>query len=328
MLDLRRREFITLLGGAAAAWPLSARAEQAGMPVIGFLRSASLGDATLRVTEFRRGLKETGYIEGQNVAIEYHSAENRPDRLQAIVADLVHRPVAVIVCNGIAALTAKAATTTVPIVFATGGDPVALGLVASFNRPGGNVTGVSFFTGVLGEKRLELLRQLVPKATTIAVLVHPNTTQTEAERRDLQATPQAVGQQLIILDVGTDRDIEAAFATFVQRGAGALLIGTGTFMFSQRERLVALAARHGLPAIYSDRESAFAGGLASYAGAQSEAYRQLGTYAGRILKGERPADLPVIRSTKFEFVINLKTAKTLGLDVPDRLLALADEVIE
>jgi hypothetical protein len=218
MLDLRRREFITLLGGAAAAWPLSARAEQAGMPVIGFLRSASLGDATLRVTEFRRGLNETGYIEGQNVAIEYHSAENRPDRLQAIVADLVHRPVAVIVCNGIAALTAKAATTTVPIVFATGGDPVALGLVASFNRPGGNVTGVSFFTGELADKRLELLRQLVPKATTIAVLVHPNTTQTEAERRDLQVAAQAVGQQLIILDAGTDRDIEAAFSTFVQRG--------------------------------------------------------------------------------------------------------------
>ena len=227
-----------------------------GVPVIGFLRSdASLGDATLRLAEFRRGLKEAGYIEGQNVAIEFHSAETRLDRLQAMVADLIHRPVAVIVCNGIAALTAKAATTTVPIVFATGGDPVALGLVASFNRPGGNVTGVSFFTGVLGEKRLELLRQLVPKATTIAVLVHPSTTQTEAERRDLQATPQAVGQELIILDVGTDRDIEATFATLAQRGAGALLIGTGTFMFSQRERLVALAARHGLPAIYSDRES-------------------------------------------------------------------------
>jgi putative tryptophan/tyrosine transport system substrate-binding protein len=324
---VKRREFITLLGGAAA-WPHAARTQQAAMPVIGFLRSASLGDATLRVAEFRRGLKEAGYIEGQNVAIEFHSAENRLDRLQAMVADLIHRPVAVIVCNGIAALTAKAATTTVPIVFATGGDPVALGLVASFNRPGGNVTGVSFFTGVLGEKRLELLRQLVPKATTIAVLVHPSTTQTEAERRDLLATPQAVGQELIILDVGTDRDIEAAFATLAQRGAGALLVGTGTFMFSQRERLVALAARHGLPAIYSDRESALAGGLASYAGGQSEAYRQLGTYAGRILKGETPADLPVMRSTKFEFVINLKTAKTLGLDVSDRLLALADEVIE
>jgi len=273
-------------------------------------------------------LKDTGYIEGQNVAIEYHSAENRLDRLQAMVADLIHRPVAVIVCNGIAALTAKAATTTVPIVFATGGDPVALGLVASFNRPGGNVTGVSFFTGELADKRLELLRQLVPKATTIAVLVHPNTTQTEAERRDLQVAAQAVGQQLIILDAGTDRDIEAAFSTFVQRGAAALLIGTGTFMFSQRERLVALAARHGLPAIYSAREAALAGGLASYAGDQSDAYRQLGIYTGRILKGEKPADLPVMRSTKFEFVINLKTAKTLGLDVPDRLLALADEVIE
>jgi putative tryptophan/tyrosine transport system substrate-binding protein len=328
MLDARRRQFITLLGGAAAAWPLAARAQQPAMPVIGFLRSASLGDARPRVIEFHHGLKDAGYIEGQNVAIEYRSAENRPDRLQALVADLIHRPVAVIVCNGIAALTAKAATTTLPIVFATGGDPVALGLVASFNRPGGNVTGVSFFTGALGEKRLELLRQLVPKTTTIAVLVHPNTTQTEAERRDLQAAAQAIGQQLIILDASTDRDIEAAFGTFVQRGAGALLIGTGTFMFSQRERLVVLAARHGLPAIYSDREAALAGGLASYAGGQSDAYRQVGIYAGRILKGEKPADLPVMRSTKFEFVLNLRTAKALGLDVPDKLLALADEVID
>jgi putative ABC transport system substrate-binding protein len=214
---MKRREFITLLGSAAAAWPLAARAQQS-MPTIGFLRSASLGDATLRVTEFRHGLKDTGYIEGQNVAIEYHSAENRLDRLQAMVADLIHRPVAVIVCNGIAALTAKAATTTVPIVFATGGDPVALGLVASFNRPGGNVTGVSFFTGELADKRLELLRQLVPKATTIAVLVHPNTTQTEAERRDLQVAAQAVGQQLIILDAGTDRDTRQHFQRLSSAG--------------------------------------------------------------------------------------------------------------
>ena len=323
---MNRRTFITLLGGAAA-WPLAARAQQL-MPTIGFLRSASLGDATLRVTEFRHGLKDTGYIEGQNVAIEYHSAENRLDRLQAMVADLIHRPVAVIVCNGIAALTAKAATTTVPIVFATGGDPVALGLVASFNRPGGNVTGVSFFTGELADKRLELLRQLVPKATTIAVLVHPNTTQTEAERRDLQVAAQAVGQQLIILDAGTDRDIEAAFSTFVQRGAAALLIGTGTFMFSQRERLVALAARHGLPAIYSAREAALAGGLASYAGDQSDAYRQLGIYTGRILKGEKPADLPVSQPTNIPLKINLKAAKALGLEIPPILFARADEVIE
>ena len=308
-------------------WSLAARAQQP-LPAIGFLRSASVGDATGRVTEFRHGLKETGYIEGQNVAIEYHSAENRPERLQALVADLIRRPVAMIVCNGIAALTAKAETTTVPIVFATGGDPVALGLVASFNRPGGNVTGVSLFTGALGPKRLELLRQLVPKATTIAALVHPNTTQTEAERRDLQAAAQAIGQQIIILDATSERDLEAAFAELVQRGAGALLIGTGTFMFSQRERLVALAARHRLPAIFSDREAARAGGLVSYAGGQSDAYRQVGIYAGRILKGEKPADLPVMRSTKFEFVINLKTAKMLGLDVPAQLLALADEVIE
>jgi putative ABC transport system substrate-binding protein len=325
---MRRRDFITGIAGSAAAWPLAARAQQPAMPVIGFLRSAPLVDVPHFVTGFRQGLKDTGYVEGQNVAIDLRSAENQPDRLPALVADLLGRPVAVIVGNTPAALAAKAATTTVPIVFATGGDPVKFGLVASLNRPGGNVTGAVFFTSVLGAKRLELLRQLVPKATTIAVLVNPNSPNTEADRSDVQAAALAIGQQLIILDVSSDRDIETAFATFVQRGAGALLVGAGAFMFSHRERLVALAARHALPASYALREAVVAGGLMSYAPNIADAYRQAGIYAGRILKGEKPGDLPVMRSTKFEFVLNLKTAKTLGLNVPDKILVAADEVIE
>ena len=298
------------------------------MPVIGFLRSASLVDVPYFVTAFRQGLKEAGFVEGQNVAIEFRSAENQPDRLPALVADLLGRPVAVIVGDNVSALAANAATKTIPIVFAGGGDPVQEGLVASLNRPGGNVTGVNFFTGVLGAKRLELLRQLVPKATTIAVLVNPNTIQTEAERKAVQAAAEAIGRQLIILDVSSDRDIETAFATLVQRGAGALLVGSGAFMNSHRERLVALAARHALPAIYAQRETAMAGGLMSYGTSITDAYRQAGIYAGQVLKGEKPADLPVMQSTKFEFVINLKTAKALGLEMPLSLQASADEVIE
>ena len=324
---MKRREFILALGGAAV-WPLAARAQQPAMPVIGFLRSASLADATYLVTAFRQGLKEVGFVEGQNVAVEYRSGENLPDRLPALVAELIGRPVSVIVANNDAALAAKAATTTVPIVFATGGDPVGEGLVASLNRPGGNVTGVVFLNSLIGAKRLELLRQLVPKATTIGVLVYPHSPTTAADRKYVQDAAQALGQQLLVLDVSSDRDIETAFATFVQRGAGALLVGIGGFMFSNRERLVALAARHALPASYGWREAVVAGGLMSYAPSITDAFRQTGIYAGRILKGEKPADLPVMQSTKFEFVINLKTAKTLGLEVPAQLLALTDEVIE
>jgi putative tryptophan/tyrosine transport system substrate-binding protein len=325
---MRRREFITLLSGAAAAWPLAARAQQPVMPTVGFLRSAPLADVPHWVTAFRQGLKEAGFVEGQNVAIEYRSADNQSDRLPALVMDLVRQPVALIVGNTPAALAAKAATTTVPIVFAGGGDPVREGLVASLNRPGGNVTGVSYFSAVLGAKRLELLRQVVPRAAVIAMLVNPNTSLTESERRDVQAAAQAIGQQLAIFDVSSERDIEAAFGSLVQHGAGALLVGTGGFLNSKRNRIVALADRHALPASYSQREGVVAGGLMSYGTSITDAYRQAGVYTGRILKGESPADLPVIQSTKFEFVINLKTAKALGLQIPDKLLAIADEAID
>jgi putative ABC transport system substrate-binding protein len=325
---MKRREFITILGGAAVVGAVKAQAQQPAMPVVGFLRGSSAAGSVYIVAAFRKGLNEAGFIESQNVVIEYSWADDHLDRLPGLVADLLRRPAAVIVGNTDAALAAKAATTTVPIVFAIGGDPVRDGLVANLNRPGGNVTGVVFFFGELGAKRLELLRQLVPGATTIAMLVNPNSPNTEAERRDVQAAAQGIGQHVVVLDVSSDEDIETAFATFVQRGAGALLTGSGAFLNSSRERVVALAARHGLPAVYAQREAALVGGLMSYGPSITDAYHQVGKYAGRILKGERPADLPVMQSTKFEFVLNLKTAKALGLDVPDRLLALADEVIE
>jgi putative ABC transport system substrate-binding protein len=323
---MRRREFFGVLGGAAAAWPLTARAQQATRPVVGFLRSTSLAATPHLVAAFRQGLKEAGFIEEQNVTIEFRSAEGHSDRLPALVAELMRRPVGVIVGDNVAALAAIAATKTIPIVYGGGGDPVKEGLVASLNRPGGNVTGVNFLTGVLGPKRLELLRQLAPKAATIAVLIYPNTTQTEAERRDLQTAANPIGQQLVILDANSGSDIDAAFATFGARGA--LLVGSGAFLFSQRERVIALAARHALPASFSNRDAAVDGGLMSYGPSVNDAFRQVGIYTGRILKGEKPADLPVMQATKFEFVINLKTARALGLDVPPTLLALTDEVIE
>lgn len=322
-----RREFLGVLGGAAA-WTVVARAQQLTMPVVGFLRSTSLALSQNLVSAFRRGLRETGFVEGENVAIEWRSAEDHPDRLPALVAELIQRPVAVIVGNVLSALAAKAATTTVPIVFATGADPIRDGLVASVNRPGGNVTGVVFISSVLGTKRLELLHQLVPKVSTIGMLVNPGSPNTDAEREDVQAAALAIGQKLIILDVHSVDGIEAAFATLVQRGAGAVYAGVGAFFNSHTDQVISLAARYALPTSYGRLNAVASGGLMSYATSQKEAYRQAGIYAGRILKGEKPGDLPVIQSTKFELALNLKTAKTLGLEIPSPLLALATEIIE
>ena len=291
-----------------------------------FLRSTPRAPAQNLVVGFGQGLKEAGFVEGQNVAVDYRYADNQIDRLPALVADLIRRPVAVIVGDIISTIVARHATMTVPIVFVTGGDAVRNGLVAS--RPGANVTGVSFFSGELGSKRLELLHQLVPKATTIAMLADPDTPTSAAERMQVQTAAQTIRQQLIILDASSDADIESAFVTIVQRQAGALLVAAGAFLNSRRERIAGLAARHELPAMYFTREAVVAGGLMSYGASVTEAYRQAGVYAGRILKGEKPADLPVMRSTKFELVINLKTAKALGLEIPPSLLARADEVIE
>jgi putative tryptophan/tyrosine transport system substrate-binding protein len=321
---MKRRQFITLLGGAVA-WPVAARAQP--LPVIGFLRSTSAAASTHFAFAFHEGLKDGGFFDGQNVAIEYRYANDDIDRLPVLVADLLRRPAAVIIGNSPSARAAKAATTTVPIVFVSGGDPVADGLVASFNRPGGNVTGVVFFSGVLGSKRLELLRQLVGDATMIGFLANPSP-ETDAERKEVQEAARTMGQELVVHDVVGLRDIEAAFAAFVDRRVGAVLVGSGAFLFANRERVLALAAGHVLPASYSQREFAADGGLMSYGSDQSESYRHAGLYVARILKGDTPANLPVMRSTKLELVINLKTAKILGLTVADRLLALADEVIE
>jgi ABC-type uncharacterized transport system substrate-binding protein len=322
-----RRKFLATLGGAAT-WPLAARAQQPAMPVVGFLR-VTLTDVPHYLTAFRQGLKEAGFVEGQNVAIEYRSAEGQIDRLSLLVADLLRRQVALIVAgNTPTALAAKAATTTVPIVFVTGGDPVREGLVASLNRPGGNLTGISFISGELGAKQLGLLRELRPGAARIAVLVDPKWPITEPFVSQVRAAASAMGQQLIVLDVSSGREIETAFTTLVEHGADALHVGIGSFILSQREWIVALAARHRIPTIYPWREAVAAGGLMSYANSFTDAWRQVGIYAGHILKGEKPGDLPVMLPTKLELVINLKTAKALGLEIPDKLLALADEVIE
>jgi putative tryptophan/tyrosine transport system substrate-binding protein len=324
---IRRREFIILLGGgAAAAWPLAARAQQPGMPVVGFVRDVTIDVSDDRVTAFRQGLNEAGFVERQNVAIEYRS--DQTDRLPLVVTDLLRRQVALIVGNTPAALAAKTATTTVPIVFVTGGDPVGVGLVANLNRPGGNVTGVSFFSVELAAKLLGLLRELRPGAARIAVLVDPKFPTTERLVSEVRAAASAIGQQIEVLYVSSDREIETAFTALVQRGTGALLWGTGEFLLSQRDRVVALAARHRIPTMYILREYVAAGGLISYAASTTDANRQAGIYVGRILKGEKPGDLPVVLPTKFHLVINVKTAKALGVEIPDRLLALADEVIE
>ena len=327
---MRRREFISLLGGVAVAWPVAARAQQPAVPVIGLLGSTSPAAWAPYLMAFRQGLREAGYVEGQNVTIEYRWAASDYTRLPTLAADLVRRHVAVIVAVGgsASASAAKAATTTLPIVFSTGGDPVTLGLVTSLNRPGGNATGVSVLLAEMEGKRLGLLRDMVPAAHLIAVLLNPHSPVSASELKDVQQAARAVGQQIHILNASSEYDLDAAFASLVPVGAGALLVGSDPFFNSRRDYLVSLAARIRVPAIYEFREYVVAGGLMSYSSNLSNGYRQMGLYAGRILKGEKPHDLPVVQSSKFEFAINLKTAKTLGLDVPLRLQQLADEVIE
>ena len=327
---MRRREFITLLGGAAAAWPLAGRAQQSKMPTIGFLSGRSLASDAHLVAAFRQGLKEVGYVEGQNVTIEFRWAEGQFDRLRALAAELVGRPVATIFAGGmdIEIRAVRAAITTTPVVFATGGDPVELGLVASINRPGGNATAVTVIIAALWPKRLELLRELVGPATLVAVLINPNDPNAASYTRDVQVAADTLGLQVRVVHAGTESDFNAAFATLVDARANALLVTLNALFINRREKLVALAARYAVPAIYDRREFPAAGGLMSYGASIIEQYRQSGVYIGKILHGAKPADLPVMQPTKFQLVINRKTARALGVDVPDRLLALADEVIE
>ena len=327
---MRRREFITLLGSAATAWPLAARAQQPPMPVIGYLHGQSPERFPHLMHAFRQGLNETGYVEGSNVAIEFRSAEGQTSRLPALAAQLVDRQVTVITATGgiNSALAAKAATTTIPIVFLSGDDPVKLGIVASFNRPGGNATGIHVFLQMMEGKRLGLLRELVPTAAMMAALVNPTNAAFQLQMKDVEDAARALGLQMHTLNAINEKDIHAAFVALGKLRPGALLVGSDPFFNSRREQLATLAAHYGIPAIYEAREYAVAGGLMSYGTSLIEGYRQVGVYTGRILKGEKPADLPVVQSTKFEFVLNLKTARALGLEVPPALSARADEVIE
>jgi putative ABC transport system substrate-binding protein len=330
MFDRRRRDFITLLGGAAAAWPLASRAQQPTMPIIGFLNSRLPDGSGPLVQAFRAGLAEAGYSDGQNVIVEYRWAGGRYDRLPALALELVRRPVAVLVAAGgtPAALAAKAATATLPIVFSIGGDPVESGLVESFSRPGGNATGFSILTSTLEAKRLEFLRELVPQAATLNLLLNMENPPARIQLRDVQEAACAINASVQILPAGTDREIDAAFATIAEQRKSALLVGASPFFDTRRDTLVGLAERYGIPTMYQLREYVEAGGLMSYGIDLPDVYRQAGAYAARILKGSKPADLPVVQPTKIELVINLKTAKALGLEIPTTLLARADEVIE
>ena len=326
---MRRREFITLLSGAAAAWPLAARAQQAAMPVVGFLNSGSAAEWAHLVAAFKEGLNEAGYVEGKNVAVEYRWAQGENERLPELAADLVRRQAAVIAAFGPpAAAAAKEATATVPVVFSVGTDPIDLGLVTSFRRPTSNLTGINIFADMLTPKRQELLRELAPSASLVAMLINPTSAQTDSELRAVQAASDRLKQQVRIFDVRTDREIDAAFATIIDQRIGGLLVQTDPSLTVRRDQLVLLTTRHAIPAVFGFREFVMAGGLMSYGTSLRAAYRQVGIYAGRILKGEKPANLPVQQATAFEMVVNLKAAKALGVTIPTAILLRADEVIE